>query len=78
MLALPILPPIVPASANRLFRFGAAALLGAERSECEGTRPVDASEGGGLEELAGEGEAGASLSIIFSCGSPSRDPVTEM
>ena len=33
MLALPILPPIVPTSANRLFRLGKAALLEAERSE---------------------------------------------
>ena len=57
MLALPIVPPTVPTSANRLFRHGMAALLGAESRECEGTRPVDASEGvGGLEELVGEEE----------------------
>lgn len=68
MLALPILPPTVPTSANRLFRLGTAALLGAERSECEGTRPVVAREGGGLDELAGEG--GADLSVLSSCLSP--------
>lgn len=33
MLALPIFPPTVPTSANRLFRLGNAAFLGAERSE---------------------------------------------
>lgn len=45
MLALPILPPVVPTSAKRLLRLGKVALLGAERSEREGTRPVDAREG---------------------------------
>ena len=49
MLALPILPPTVPASANLLFRLGRAALLGVESRECEGVRPVDAREGAGTE-----------------------------
>ncbi len=74
MLALPILPPIVPTSANRLFRLGRAALLGAESRECEGMRPVDAREGVGLDELAG-GEAEAGFSVFCSCVSASRDPV---
>ena len=77
MLALPILPPIVPTSAKRLFRFGRLALLGADSSECEGTRPVDASAGPGLEELGGEveveAEAEADLSVIGSCVSASND-----
>ena len=76
MLALPILPPIVPTSANRLLRLGTTALLGLERSECEGTRPVDAREDGGLEEMAGE--EGAGLSVVCSCMSPSRDAATEV
>ena len=50
MLALPILPPTEPTSANRLFRLGRAALLGAESRECEGVLPVDAREGAGLVE----------------------------
>lgn len=78
MLALPILPPIVPTSANRLLRLGTAALLGVERSECEGTRPVDASEVGGLEGMAGEEEEGTGLSVVCSSMSPSRDPATEV
>ena len=45
MLALPMFPPTVPTSAKRLFRLGMTALLEAESSECEGTRPVEASEG---------------------------------
>lgn len=75
MLALPILPPTVPRSANRLFRLGKAALLGAERRECEGMRPVDAREGAGLEESTEE--EGADPSVLFSCVSASRDPVAE-
>ena len=75
ILALPILPPTVPTSANRLFRLGRAALLGAESRECEGVRPVDASEGVGLGELAGEG--GAGLSVSCSCVSASRDAVAD-
>ena len=75
MLALPILPPTVPTSANRLFRLGRAALLGAESRECEDVRPVDAREGVGLEELAEGG--GADLSISCSWVSASKDPVVE-
>lgn len=76
MLALPMFPPNVPTSANRLFRLGRAALLGAERSECEGTRPVDAREGDGFEELAEVEEV--DLSIACSCVSASSDAVSEM
>ena len=75
MLALPILPPTVPTSAKRLFRLGRAALLGAESNECEGTRPVEASEGPGLEELA-PGPGG--LSVFSACVSASRDAVVDM
>lgn len=75
MLALPILPPTVPTSANRPFRLGRAALLGAESRECEGVRPVDAREGAGLVESTEEG--GADPSMFFSCVSASRDPVAE-
>ena len=50
MLALPILPPTAPTSANRLFRLGRATLLGVESRECEGVRPVEAREGAGLVE----------------------------
>ena len=78
MLALPILPPTVPTSANRLFRLGGAALLvlGGEKSECEGTRPVAAREGAGLEESMGDG--GAGLSVVCFCASPSGDAEMEM
>ena len=75
MLALPVLPPTVPTSANRPFRLGRAALLGAESRECEGTRPVDAREGAGLEESTEEG--GVDPSVLLSCVSASRDPVAE-
>ena len=75
MLALPILPPTVPTSANRLFRLGRAALLGAESRACEDIRPVDASGGAGLEESTEEG--GADPSVFCSCVSASRDPVAE-
>ena len=67
MLALPILPPTVPTSANRLFRLGGVALLvlGGEKSEWEGTRPVAAREGAGLEESIGD--EGAGLSVVCFC-----------
>ena len=73
MLALPILPPTVPTSANRLFRLGGVALLalGGEKSEWEGTRPVAAREGAGLEESIGDGDGRAGLSIVCLCASSS-------
>lgn len=75
MLALPVLPPFVPTSANRLFRLGSVTLLGADSSECEGVRPADASEGAGLDELVG---AGAGLSDLGSCVSAFGDPVADI
>ena len=73
MLALPILPPTVPTSANRLFRLGGVALLvfGGEKSEWEGTRPVAAREGAGLEESIGGGDGGAGLPVDCFCASSS-------
>ena len=76
MLALLVFPPIVPTSANRLFRLGSVALLGADSSECEGVRPVDASEGAGLDELAGPG-AELGLSVVGSCDSATGYPVAD-
>ena len=77
MLALPILPPTVPTSANRLFRLGGVALLvlGGEKSEWEGTRPVAAREGAGLEEES----IGDDLSVVCFCASSSSgDAAMEM
>lgn len=75
MLALPILPPTVPTSANRLFRLGGVALLvfGGKKSEWEGRRPVAAREGAGLEESIGDGDGdgGAGLSVVCLCASSS-------
>ena len=79
MLALPILPPTVPTSANRLFRLGGVALLvlGGEKSEWEGIRPVAAREGAGLEASFGDGVAGLSV-VCFCASSSSGDAEMEM